>query len=256
MSQDLILTPPEPKLSMSPMEMIQTAFNKAIEQGGALEVVDRILEQQKWMIRHNEEEAFNNALKRIQMNLKKIPKRGWNQQTNSAYATAEDVDDAIQHLLDQEQMTLSFKPAPSDKAEMVLIVGTLSLGAYSREYPLEMPADGKGAKGGGVMTRTHATGSAITYGKRYLKNMIFDLRFKEKDDDGNGAAAGASESYMDERDAADYIASIEGSGSVDELQKNYFKARDAAKEVGDGDAATKFADAKNRMYRKLSGGRR
>ena len=63
---------------VTPMEMIQVAFDAAIKQGSAMEVVNTILEQQKWMILHGEEEAFNASLKRIQKKLKSIPKRGWN----------------------------------------------------------------------------------------------------------------------------------------------------------------------------------
>ena len=49
-----------------------------------------------------------------------------------------------------------------------------------------MPIDTKGARGGDVMTRTHATGSALTYGKRYLLIAMFNLAIEE-DDDGNAA---------------------------------------------------------------------
>ena len=52
-----------------------------------------------------------------------------------------------------------------------------------------MPSDGKGAKGGDVMTKTHAAGSAFTYGQRYLIKMIFNIAVGE-DDDGNRAGAG------------------------------------------------------------------
>ena len=36
----------------TPMQMIQVAFDAAIKQGSAMEVVNLILEQQKWMIQH------------------------------------------------------------------------------------------------------------------------------------------------------------------------------------------------------------
>ena len=48
-----------------------------------------------------------------------------------------------------------------------------------------MPADGKGARGNDVMTKTHATGSAVSYGMRYLLRMIFNISVGEHDDDGN-----------------------------------------------------------------------
>ena len=235
-------------LEKQPMQMIQVAFEAAIKKGAALEVVDRILEQQKWLIQHSEEEAFNAALKRIQKNLKSVPKKGWNKETHSWFATSEDIDNEIQKLLDQEEMTLSFEPAASANAEEVLIIGTLALGAYSKRYPLPMPADGKGPKGGGVMSRTHATGSAITYGKRYLKNMIFDLRFREHDDDGNAAGNGVDEDII-----KDWLNKIGLCESEAELTRVYLDAQKAV-ENKDTRAALSFAAAKNKRLSELKRG--
>jgi hypothetical protein len=63
-------------------------------------------------------------------------------------------------------------------------------GGHVRRYHVDMPADGKGAKGGEVMTRTHAMGSALTYAKRYLLLQIFALAIGEPDDDGDAAGKG------------------------------------------------------------------
>lgn len=244
--------------TLSPMQMIQVAFDAAIKQGSAMEVVNVILEQQKWMIQHGEEEAFNAALKRIQKRLKVIPKRGKNKETNSRFATTEDIDSEIQVLLDEENMTLSFMPAVSDKPDMVLIIGTLALGAFEKQYPLEMPADGKGAKGGGVMSRTHATGAAITYAKRYLKNLIFDLRFNEKDDDGNGAsglAAGHNSEGQCDCRRCGFTAVIAGADDLDELKAQYTAAFREAENINDWVSIEKyFKPAREACKAKLSKG--
>ena len=229
---------------MDPMQMIQLAFQKAIDSGEGLQVVDRILEQQKWMILHGEEEAFNASLKRIQKKMKSIPKRGWTPDTKSKFATTEDIDAEIQSLLDEENMALSFVPAVSEKPDMVLIIGTLALGAFEKRYPLEMPADGKGAKGGGVMSRTHATGAAITYAKRYLKNMIFDLRFGETDDDGNGSA-GLSDAIKISVNA------ISDCDTLESLKEKYRKEYKAAVDANDSTAVKAFMDAYNARKKEL-----
>lgn len=230
----------------TPMQMIQVAFDAAIKQGSAMEVVNLILEQQKWMIQHGEEEAFNATLKRIQKKLKSIKKRGWNPDTKSKFATSEDIDNEIQALLDEENMTLSFRPAVAERPDEVLIIGLLSLGAYTREYPLNMPADGKGAKGGGVMSRTHATGAAITYGKRYLKNMIFDLRFDEKDDDGNGASG-----HMDESQFKSACDSVLSASTMEELGKSYREGLKIALETGDKQAVGSLMDKRAKRKAEL-----
>ena len=59
------------------------------------------------------------------------------------------------------------------------------VGGHTRRYEAAMPADGKGAKGGDVMTKTHAFGAATSYGMRYLLKMIFNVAIGEYDLDGN-----------------------------------------------------------------------
>ena len=228
---------------ITPMEMIQQAFQSAIASGAGLEVVDRILAQQREMIDYQDRTAFNAALQRIQEKLKPISKTGWNPDTKSKFATAEAIDNEIEKLLQHEHMTLSFEPEPHPLPEMVRIVGVLSLGAHSKRYPLDMPADGKGPKGGGIMSRTHATGSAITYAKRYLKNMIFNLRFKEKDDDGRAAGQTSSEMPIPEYD--DWLMKIEAADTVQRLIDIHAAAHHAAVALGDKGAVRGFMDAKN-----------
>jgi len=73
--------------------------------------------------------------------------------------------------------------------------------------------------------------------------------------DKNGTTLGQKaepEGAMDKGIAADFLALIQGSGSVDELQTNYFKARDAAEKANDNRALHDFAQAKNKMYLHLA----
>jgi hypothetical protein len=228
---------------LDPMQMIQLAFQKAIESGQGLEVVDRILEQQKWMMQHQEEENFNAVLLRIQHRLKPIAKTGHNRQTDSKYATLEAIDDMIDPLLRQEGMSLNFETVPSAVPMSICIVGVLSLGAYSRRYPLDMPTDGQGPKGGGVMTRTHATGSAVSYGVRYIKRMIFNLRLE--DDDGNAASAKQS-GELDQRTRADLFDAIEAAQSNSELTRAYLVALEAVNQIGAKDPGFKAAANKRK----------
>jgi len=56
-----------------------------------------------------------------------------------------------------------------------------------------MPADGKGAKGGDVMTKTHAAGAAGSYGARYLIKGIFNVAVGDDGLDGNEVRGRAPE---------------------------------------------------------------
>ena len=234
---------------LAPMAMIQVAFQKALESGGAdaLAVADRILEQMAKQRDYEDREAFNAALRRIQDKLKAIPKRGNNPQTNSKYAKLEDIDKEIDPLIQAEGMTLSFAPEPCDQPQMVRVVGVLSLGAYSRRYPLDMPTDGQGAKGGWVMTRTHATGSGISYGIRYIKRMIFNLRLD--DDDGNKAAGTKS---LDDKIHITHMTNIENAPTKQELNKFYIQAIKAAGLIGDKGSIDSFEAAAQKRFKELS----
>src|SRR5262245_41093248 len=53
--------------------------------------------------------------------------------------------------------------------------------------------------GGDVMSRTHATASACSYGMRYLATMIFNLSI-DRDDDGNAAGGKPKSAYQARRE--------------------------------------------------------
>jgi len=96
---------------------------------------------------------------------------------------------------------LSFNTAESPIADHIRIVCEVThIGGGSKVYHIDMPNDGKGAKGGDVMTKTHATGAAITYGCRYLLKMIFNVAVGEDDTDGNMPGDGVEKAGDDAPD--------------------------------------------------------
>ena len=131
--------------------------------------------------------AFNDALSKAQQEMKTIARDASNSQTSSRYATLAAIDQAIRPIYSKHGLSPTFNTKPSPNGELwVLVTCELShRGGHSRSYEIDMAADGKGAKGGDVMTRTHAIGAAVSYGRRYLLQMIFNL--STADDDGNSA---------------------------------------------------------------------
>jgi hypothetical protein len=110
-----------------------------------------------------------------------------NPQTHSKYASYAALDRVVRPVYTREGINLSFSTEDSPLPESVRVVCFVSLRSHTRKYQVDMPADGKGAKGGDVMTKTHATGSAMQYGMRYLLKLIFNIAVGS-DDDGNGAS--------------------------------------------------------------------
>lgn len=134
------------------------------------------------------EADFDKALTAAQAGMGRVRTDSNNPQTKSRYASYGALDAAMRPVYTGAGFALSFNtenPAP----EIVRVLCRVShQNGHSRTYQIDMPADGKGAKGGDVMTKTHATGSAVSYGMRYLLKMIFNIAVSDKDDDGNAAA--------------------------------------------------------------------
>lgn len=152
--------------------------------------LSQLMEMRERIEARNAESAFDGALTAAQAAMGRVRTDSNNPQTKSRYASYGALDAAMRPIYTQHGFALSFNtenPAP----EVVRVTCRVSHRCgHSRTYQIDMPADGKGAKGGDVMTKTHATGSAVSYGMRYLLKMIFNIAVSDKDDDGNSAGSG------------------------------------------------------------------
>lgn len=136
------------------------------------------------------EAAFNAAMSVAQREMRTVAPDTANPQTRSRYASYAALDAALRPIYTANGFGLSFDTADAPSPDYIrLLCYVTHTDGHARTYRLDMPADGKGAKGGDVMTKTHATGSAATYGMRYLLKMIFNVAVGDVDDDGNAAVA-------------------------------------------------------------------
>lgn len=142
---------------------------------------------------YDAKQQFNSAMSDAQAEMRPIAADATNPQTRSNYATYAQLDRALRPIYTRHGFGLSFDTgdAPHEAEVRVLCYVSHKVG-HERTYKFDMPADGKGAKGGDVMTRTHAAGSAMSYGQRYLLKAIFNIAVGDgRDDDGNAANGGA-----------------------------------------------------------------
>lgn len=134
------------------------------------------------------EASFNTAMSQAQKQMRPVAADADNPQTKSRYASYEALDRVLRPIYTDQGFGLSFDTGEPPAADYVRVLCYVThQGGHSRTYHADMPADGKGAKGGDVMTKTHAVGSAMSYGMRYLLKMIFNVAVGEDDDDGNAA---------------------------------------------------------------------
>lgn len=151
--------------------------------------LERLMAMHERIAGKNAEVAFNEAMSHAQAKMRPISADATNPQTRSKYATYAKLDGALRPIYTDEGFALSFDTGDAPSSDQVRVLCYVSHRAgHSRTYKLDMPADGKGAKGGDVMTKTHAMGAGMSYGMRYLLKGIFNVAVGEDDNDGNEPA--------------------------------------------------------------------
>lgn len=154
-----------------------------------IDKLERLIQMQASMQARQAQLDFDNAMAEAQEAMKAIRADAANNQTKSKYATYAALDHAVRPIYSKHGFALSFNTGDAPKADEVRVLCVVShRGGHRQEYKIDMPADGKGPQGASVMTRTHATGAAASYGQRYLLKLIFNLAVGDVDDDGNGAS--------------------------------------------------------------------
>jgi len=208
---EFAITAPEPVERTQPeMAMLRLAIDKS----APIETIERLVALQEKMLARQAEIEFNEALNRVQSKIARVAPDLTNSQTNSKYASYAAIDRVIRPIYSEEGFSLSFTEEDCPKTEHVRIVCFVSKGAHTRQYRKDMPADGKGAKGGDVMTKTHAAAAADSYAKRYLVKDIFNVAIGQDDTDGN----------VTTQAAADFIAHMEDAENLQQLEQRYKEA--------------------------------
>jgi hypothetical protein len=169
-----------------------TALIQVIERAAANEKIDvekmeRLLAMQERILDRNAEVAFNEAMRAAQEEMPKVLRNKRNDQTNSHYADLEKVNEIIVPVYVKHGFSLSFGTADTPTLGHIRITCLVShVAGHSRPYFCDMPLDIAGIKGNQNKTPTHAHGSTMSYGRRYLTLLIFNITLTNEDNDGNG----------------------------------------------------------------------
>jgi hypothetical protein len=164
--------------------------------------LEKILELRERMRERAANDAFNTAMASAQTEMRPVATDASNPQTRSRYASHAALDSALRPIYTKHGLSLTFDTGDSPLADHIRAICLVThTDGHERVYHLDMPNDGKGAKGGDVMTKTHATGAAISYAMRYLLRMVFNVAVGEDDRDGNTPKTSAIRQKPDGYDA-------------------------------------------------------
>lgn len=181
----LVEAPDAERAALAP-SVVSTFERLASDPNMDVEKLERLMQMYERAKAQTAKEAFNAAMSAAQQEMRPIAADASNPQTRSKYASYAALDNALRPIYTKQGFGLSFDTGECPTAQWMRLVCYVSHSSgHEKTYHIDMPADGKGAKGGDVMTLTHATGAAASYGMRYLLKMIFNVAVGEADNDGN-----------------------------------------------------------------------
>jgi hypothetical protein len=180
----LVEAPPAAQLPANPVvSMLEKIMS---DQTVSVERVEQAFAFYQKVEADQAKKAFTRDFVQAESEMEQIKKEA--KSDKGKYASFDALDGAMRPVYSKYGFAFSHTTELSSTPDNVLVVTYLiHKDGHERRYQIDMPADGKGAKGNDVMTRTHAVASANTYGKRYNIGNAFNIA-TYTDDDGKAAA--------------------------------------------------------------------
>lgn len=167
-------------------QMIAVIERAALSPEVDVDKMAKLLDMQERIFNKQAEISFNQAMVRAQNRMRPVIKDAANDHTKSMYARMETIDRQIRPIYTAEGFALSFgtEDSPLEKCIRIVCDCTHADG-HVKKYHADVPVDMYGSGGKQNKTATHAFGSSVTYGQRYLTKLIFNIAIASEDDDGN-----------------------------------------------------------------------
>jgi hypothetical protein len=178
-----------------------------------IDKLERLMTMQRQMAAERAKMEYDAAMAACQAEMEPIRRDADNAQTKSKYATYAALDRALRPIYTSHGFAVTFDTSEAKQTDYIMVHCIIAhKGGHERTHKAPMACDGKGAKGGDVMTKTHAIGSALMYGRRYTLGLGFNIVTADmKDDDGN--RAGDTGETINETQEAELKKRIEAVGS-------------------------------------------
>lgn len=227
---------------VTPLSLMQIALER-----GQVEQLQILQEMHFKELARSAEVEFNLAMNAVQAEITRVIPDAYNQQTKSKWATYPQLDKMLRPIYTKHGFSLSFDSGDSPEDTVITHCYVSHRAGHSRKYqspPVPLPI--MGPQGKAVMTTTHGTGSAMSYGKRYLVAFIFNIPIGDEDTDGNGVDVARPVEDLNER-----LEWIGNCSTMGELHKIFYAAVKVAKEANNLEAIRKLTVAKDVKKKEL-----
>jgi len=171
--------------------IIQIIDRAATDPNVDIDKMERLLNMQERIFDKNAEMAFNTAMAIVQQETPRIKREADNPQTRSKYAKLESINHVLVPIYTENGFALSFGTGDTPSEGWQRITCKIShVGGHSANFFVDLPVDDEGLKGNTNKTKMHGAGSTMSYGRRYLTVLIFNITISDEDNDGNTSSVG------------------------------------------------------------------
>ena len=148
--------------------------------------MERLFAMQRQVMADEAMRAFQEAMAQAQAEMPSVVKNAENPHLKSKYAQLEAIDDAIRPVYTRHGFSLMFSQRDAQQAGDMIVVCTI---LHKAGHSITQSLPGKVDTGPG-RSANQAVGSAISYLRRYLTLMIFNVVVRNEDKDGNAIDTG------------------------------------------------------------------
>lgn len=171
--------------STSGQSLVASIIEAARDPNMDVSKLERLMALREKMDSDQNRIEFASAMNRAQAKIVPVVKNKKNAHTNSTYANLDAIIPAIMPIISECGLSLSFGTASSPLEGHYRITCDVRHNAgHVEHYDLDLPVDSAGSGGKVNKTGVQAYGSTMSYGRRYLTAMIFNLATSD-DNDGN-----------------------------------------------------------------------
>lgn len=170
--------------------IVMQSLTSSIETGTLTpESLTLVLDAQERVLDRQAKQEFSVAMANCQAEMPNILKTESNNQTHSKYESLDALNKVISPVYTSNGFSVSFGTDECPLEDMIRVAAEVThRGGWTKDYHYDLPYDMLGLKGNQNKTKIHASGSTLSYGRRYLLKLIFNLTtVDENDDDGNAA---------------------------------------------------------------------
>jgi len=149
----------------------------ALDPSVNVEKMDKILDMQERILNKQAELEFNQAMAQAMAEIPSFEKS--KKGHNFKYATFESINKQVKPIIAKKGLFITFMTDFQSDNHVMITAKITHKSGHFQETSMRFPFDPSGSK-----NTIQATGSAISYGKRYTMNALLNITTHEEDDDG------------------------------------------------------------------------